>query len=145
MATVTAQLTSGTRVSLSNGRHQWLADEPPQANGTDTGPTPYELLLGALASCTCITLSLYAAHKGIVIDSMTASYDFARVHADDCKECDDDAKGFIDHISSRIRIDGTFDDAQRKRLAQIAERCPVHKTLTKGVVIADTVTFGSSS
>ena len=141
MANVTAQWASGTQVNISNGRHRWLADEPPQANGTDTGPNPYELLLGSLAACTCITLSLYATHKGIVLRSITASYDFNRIHAEDCKECDDEAKGFIDHVTSHISIEGDLDDAQRKRLAQIAERCPVHKTLAKGIVFSDNVRF----
>ncbi len=141
MANVTAQWASGTQVNISNGRHQWLADEPPQAKGTDTGPNPYELLLGSLAACTCITLSLYATHKGIVLRSITASYDFDRIHAEDCKECDDEAKGLIDHVTSHISIEGDLDDAQRKRLAQIAERCPVHKTLTKGIVFSDDVRF----
>jgi uncharacterized OsmC-like protein len=142
MTYVTAEWTSGLQVDLSNGRHEWRSDEPPQAKGTDTGPNPYELLLGSLAACTCITLSLYATYKGITLRSISASYEFDRVHADDCRECEDDAKGFIDRITSRIRIDGELDEAQKERLAQIAGRCPVHKTLRKGVVFGDNVTFG---
>ncbi len=141
MAQITAELASGTAVRLTNGRHQWLADEPPEIHGTDTGPNPYELLLGSLAACTCITLALYCRHKGIALDSVTATYDFDRIHARDCEECDEPKRGFIDRISSKVHIGGEFDDAQRKRLAQIVERCPVHKTLANGVMISDHATF----
>ena len=141
MSHITAQLSSGTAVHLSNGRHQWKADEPPQLNGTDTGPNPYELLLGSLAACTCITLALYCRHKGITLDSVTATYDISQIHAKDCEECDDPNKGFIDRIASQVQIAGDFDEAQRKRLSQIVERCPVHKTLAKGVAFSDNVSF----
>ncbi len=141
MAFITAELTSGTLVTISNGRHTWRADEPSDAGGTDVGPTPYELLLGALAACTCITLALYCRHKSIPLKSVSASYELERVHADDCEACDDPKRGFIDQVTSKIRIAGTFDDAQRERLAQIAERCPVHKTLTNGVRIEDRIEF----
>ncbi|MFQ5704036.1 MAG: OsmC family protein [Gemmatimonadales bacterium] len=144
MATITAELESGTRVSISNGRHSWSADEPPEVQGTDTGPNPYELLLGSLAACTCITLSLYSRHKGIALESVSASYDFDRVHADDCQDCDDDAAGMIDRIQSHVKIAGEFDDAQRKRLVQITQRCPVHKTLAAGVHMVDDVEFKRS-
>ena len=138
---ITATLTSGMAVSLSNGRHEWTADEPIALGGTDTGPNPYELLLASLAACTCITLSYYCQHKGIALESVSASYDFARVHADDCEDCDDPRTGFIDKITSHVRINGDFDDVQRKRLAEIVERCPVHKTLANGVAFSDNATF----
>lgn len=141
MTTITAELITGTRVEISNGRHSWRADEPPDAGGQDTGPTPYELLMGALAACTCITLALYARHKKIALKSVSASYDFDRIHADDCADCEDEAKGFIERIQSRIRITGDFDAAQRTRLAQVATRCPVHKTLANGLKISDDVQF----
>ncbi len=141
MAKIVAELTSGTQVRLSNGRHTWRADEPPEASGTDLGPTPYELLIGALAACTCITLALYCRHKGIPLKAVTATYDHDKVHADDCAECEDPKKGFIDRIESRVRIAGDFDEAQRKRLAQIVERCPVHKTLAAGVTMVDRAEF----
>ncbi len=141
MSHITAQLNSGTVVHLSNGRHQWKADEPLPLHGTDSGPNPYELLLSSLASCTCIALALYCRHKGIVLDSVTATYDISRIHAKDCEECDEPTKGFIDRIDSQVQIDGDFDEAQRKRLSQIVERCPVHKTLAKGVVFSEKVSF----
>ena len=139
MATITAGLTTGTVVHLSNGRHTWTADEPLDKGGTDLGPTPYELLLGALAACTCTTLALYARHKGITLTAVRTSYEYQRVHADDCEEWADAKKGFIDHITTHVEIEGDFDEAQRKRMAQVATRCPVHKTLERGVVFSDNV------
>ena len=141
MAHITATLTSGMAVRLSNGRHEWTADEPAKNGGTDTGPDPYELLLASLGACTCITISWYCQGKGLPLESVTASYDFSRVHAADCEDCDIPDKGFIDEITSDVRISGNFDDAQKKRLAQIAERCPVHKTLQRGIVFDDNATF----
>jgi putative redox protein len=142
MTQITAKLTSGTRVLLSNGRHEWQADEPPEVGGTDTGPNPYELLLGSLAACTCITLAMYCRHKGWSLESVRTMYEFGRVHAKDCEDCDDSAKGFIDKIDSQIKISGDFDAAQRKRLGEVAQRCPVHKTLANGAVMSDAMSFG---
>ena len=141
MARITARLEQGFAVKLSNGRHVWHADEPADAGGTDTGPNPYELLLGSLAACTCLTLALYCRHKGLKLDSVATTYDFSRIHAKDCEDCDIPEKGFIEKISTSVHIEGDFDDAQRKRLAEIAERCPVHKTLAHGVQFDDRVTF----
>ncbi len=145
MTRITAKLTSGMAVNVSNGRHDWNADEPPELGGTDTGPNPYELLLGSLAACTCVTLSWYCQYKKLPLHSVVTTYDFARVHAEDCKDCDLPDKGLIEKISSNIHIEGDFNDAQRKRLAQIAERCPVHKTLSRGVEFVDNTTFGQGS
>jgi putative redox protein len=141
MAQITAELTTGTQVTISDGRHTWRADEPPEAGGNDTGPTPYELLVGSLAACTLITLALYCRHKQIPLKAVTATYEHGRVHAKDCEECEDPKQGYIDRITSRVRIAGDFDEAQRKRLAQIVERCPVHKTLANGVTMADHTEF----
>ena len=144
MAQITAKLTSGMFVELSNGRHDWRADEPLSAGGTDAGPNPYELLLGSLAACTCITISWYCQHKKIPLKSVSTTYDFSRVHADDCKDCDIPDKGFIEKITSNVHIVGDFDEAQRKRLAQIAQRCPVHKTLAHGVKFEDNASFSEN-
>lgn len=141
MPRITAALTGKTEVTISNGRHTWRADEPVDKDGTDNGPTPYEMLLGSLAACTAITLSLYASHKGIELEAVEAEYEFDRVHADDCQDCEDEATGFIDRISSSVRFRGSFDDAQMKRLTQIVNRCPVHKTLQNRVHIVDRVEF----
>jgi len=141
MTQITATLTSGMAVTLSNGRHGWLGDEPIETGGSDTGPNPYALLLGSLAACTCVTLAWYCKHKGLPLKSVSASYDFSRVHADDCEDCDEPKKGLIEQITSNVHIEGDFDETQRKRLAQIAARCPVHKTLAQGIQIKDNATF----
>lgn len=141
MTIVTATLTSGMAVRLSNGRHEWAADEPVDAGGTDTGPNPYELLLASLGACTCITISWYCQHKGLPLKSVSAKYNFSRIHANDCKDCDIPDKGYIDKIASDVHITGDFDAAQKKRLAQIAERCPVHKTLAHGIMFEDKARF----
>jgi putative redox protein len=141
MSKVSARLTAGMQVEISNGRHSWAADEPADVGGTDTGPNPYELLLGGLAACICITIAMYCRHKGLTLRAIDASFAFSRIHADDCEHCDDDASGFLDHIESNVHISGDFDDGQKKRLAQIATRCPVHKTLANGVQFLDNATF----
>jgi putative redox protein len=141
MTTITAQLSSGTMVRLYNGRHEWTADEAPDAGGTDQGPNPYDLLLGSLAACTCITLALYCTYKGIALESVSATFAYERVHREDCEDCDDPTKGFIDRITSDVALQGDFTGAQRERLAQVATRCPVHKTLVNGMVIEEGVRF----
>ncbi len=141
MAFVTAVLREGTVVEMQARTFSWRGDEPLAAGGTDVGPTPYEILLGGLAACIAITLRLYANHKGISLAEVGVRLEFDRVHADDCLECDERADGWIDRIQSHVTIHGSFDEAQRARLAQVAERCPVHKTLANGVQIFDTVTF----
>jgi putative redox protein len=141
MAKITAELTTGTQVTISNGRHTWRADEPPDAGGNDTGPTPYDLLVGSLAACTLVTLALYCRHKQIPLKAVTATYEHGRIHAKDCEDCEDPKTGYIDRITSQVRIAGDFDQAQRTRLAQIVERCPVHKTLANGVSMVDQAEF----
>ena len=141
MAFVTAVLREGTVVEMQARTFSWRGDEPLAAGGTDVGPTPYEILLGGLAACIAITLRLYANHKEIPLAEVGVRLEFDRVHADDCLECDERADGWIDRIQSHVTIHGSFDEAQRARLTQVAERCPVHKTLANGVQIFDTVAF----
>lgn len=142
MASVTAELGTNFQVSITNGTHTWGADEPVDLGGDDTAPNPYDLLLGSLAACTTITLAFYAKRKGITLTSISAEYSFDRVHADDCHECDDDLSGMVDRVTSRIFIDGEFDDAMRQRLEEVAVRCPVHKTLAAGIHFEETVFAG---
>ncbi len=141
MAVITAELREGTQVSIRARQFAWLGDEPLVAGGTDTGPTPYEMLLGSLAACITATLRLYADHKGIDLAGVDVTLEFDRVHADDCVDCDQRKDGWIDRIQTEVTIRGTFNDAQRARLKQVAARCPVHKTLANGVEIFDSVTF----
>ena len=143
MAVVTGVLREGTQVTIRARDFTWLGDEPTSAGGTDTGPTPYEILLGALAACITTTLRLYSDHKGIPLEGVDVQLEYDRVHADDCVDCDERHDGWIDRIQTHVTLRGTFDEPQRKRLTQVTERCPVHKTLANGVHIVDSVAFES--
>ena len=132
---VEARLRGSLPVEIRARDFEWSGDEPEEKGGTDTSPTPYEQLLGSLASCTAITLQLYADYKGIELEGVDVETEFARVPAAP------PSTGRIEQITTRVTLHGHFDEAQRKRLAQIAQRCPVHKTLRKGLDIADTVLF----
>lgn len=143
MASIEANLTADYTVALSSDTgHRWTADEPQALGGDDLGPNPYELLLGSLAACTCITVSMFCRRKGWSLTSITARYTHDRVHAKDCEDCDDERSGYLDRVTSQITIDGDLDEAQRRRLTQVAESCPVHKTLAKGIHLVDDITFG---
>ena len=138
MASVSATLGSGYRVGITARGHTWTADEPVDKGGDDQGPNPYELLLGGLAACTCMTVRMYAERKDWPLESVTVVLTHDRVHADDCEECDDDVSGYIDRVRARIELIGDgLDDEQHDRLMEIAGRCPVRKTLTKGVTVVD--------
>ncbi len=142
MTTISADLVDGYRVEVTNGRHHWIADEPADLGGTDEGPNPYELLLGALSACTSITLAMFARRKGMTLDSISVRYEFDRVHADDCEHCDEDLTGFIDRVRSQIFVEGDFTEEERLRLADVARRCPVHRTLDQGVHFEEEVIVG---
>jgi putative redox protein len=142
MPTITADLVDGFVVTIHSDRHQWVADEPLDLGGTDTGPTPYELLLGSLAACTSITLSMYAKRKGIALDSISTRYHYERIHADDCEHCDDDLSGWLDHVTSEIFLEGQFSEEEATRMGEIAVRCPVHKTLANGITFTESVVVG---
>lgn len=110
--------------------HEWLADEPADVpEGHDRGPTPYDLLLGSLGACTAMTLRMYARHKELDLEDVTVRLSHERVHARDCEECET-AEGRIDRIEREIAVTGNLTDDQRRRLIEIAEKCPVHRTLT---------------
>lgn len=111
------------------GRHVLPADEPQSAGGNDTGPTPYDYLLAGLGACTSMTLRMYARHKQLPLEHVAVRLTHNKVHADDCAECEH-REGRIDLIERRITLRGDLTDEQRKRLLEIADRCPVHRTLT---------------
>ena len=116
------------------GRHVLHADEPSSHGGTDTGPSPYEYLLAGLGACTSMTLRMYANRKGWPLERVAVRLHHAKIHAVDCAECET-RTGRVDHIDREIEIDGPLDTAQRQRLLEIADKCPVHQTLTSENVI----------
>jgi putative redox protein len=124
---------SGLAQTIVAGNHHLRADEP-KPFGTDTGPSPYELLLASLGSCTSMTLHLYAKRKGWDLRHVTVRLEHSRIHAEDCVECDTKS-GFLDHIERRIELTGALDEGQKARLLEIAEHCPVHRTLKSEINI----------
>ncbi len=122
--------------TITNGRHQWTANEPESHGGADRGPTPYELLSGSLGACVAITVRLYADRKGWPLHRVVVDVSHDRVHADDCDDPDRNC-GRIDVFTQVVELRGDLDEAQRRRLAEIADRCPVHRTLS-GTISIDT-------
>ncbi len=116
------------------GRHRLLADEPVAAGGTDTGPDPYALLLSGLGACTAMTVRMYATRKQWPLERISVSLHHSRVHAADCDECET-KEGLVDRIDRAIALQGPLDAAQRARLMEIADKCPVHRTLTSEIDI----------
>ncbi len=117
------------------GRHRLRADEPESIpGGTDTGPTPYGLLLSALGACTAMTMRMYAERKQWPLEDVEITLKHEKIHARDCEDCET-ASGKIDQISRDITVSGPLDDTQRQRLREIADKCPVHKTLHSEVKI----------
>jgi putative redox protein len=126
---------SGTYTQqITVGHHQLAADEP-RPIGDDAGPTPYDLLLASLGACTSMTVRMYAERKGWPLEGVRVTLRHSRIHAEDCTDCET-TNGFVDHIDRDIELSGDLDDGQRQRLLQIADRCPVHQTLTSEVDIA---------
>ena len=125
---------AGFAQEIQAGRHRFLADEEVAAGGTDTGPGPYDLLLAALGACTSMTVAMYARRKGWPLERVTVQLRQAKIYAADCADCDTRA-GMLDHIERDIQFIGPITPEQRSRLLEIADKCPVHRTLTSEVVI----------
>lgn len=118
----------GFRTEVRLGRHDIIADEPRSVGGTDLGPTPYDLLSAALATCTSMTLRMYANHKGLNLESATVRVEHDKIHAEDCEDCES-GSGKIDEFRRTISLEGDLTDEVRNRMLEIADRCPVHRTL----------------
>jgi uncharacterized OsmC-like protein/fermentation-respiration switch protein FrsA (DUF1100 family) len=116
------------------GPHRLLADEPVSAGGEDSGPGPYDFVLAGLGACTSMTMRLYADRKSLPLERVTVTLRHSRIHAEDCAECETKA-GMLDQIDRIIAMEGDLDAEQRARLMDIADKCPVHRTLTSEVRI----------
>jgi putative redox protein len=124
----------GFAQEITVGDHLLLADEPIALGGGDTGPNPYDLLLAALGSCTSMTISMYARRKQWPLETVRVNLRHSRVHAADCADCET-KQGTLDHIEREVELTGPLDETQRARLLEIADKCPVHRTLTSEIAI----------
>ena len=124
---------SGLAQEIVSGVHRWRADEPPPY-GSGSGPSPYELLLSSLGACTSMTLRIYAQRKGIDLKNVTVRLRHYRIHAEDCRDCENKS-AFLERIDREIELTGELTESEKQRLLEIAERCPVHKTLKSGLDI----------
>jgi putative redox protein len=120
------------RQDVQAGRHQLVVDEPVEGGGNDAGPTPYDLLLAALGACTAMTLRIYARRKGWPLVDVEVRLRHDKIHARDCAECET-KEGRLDHVEREILLHGPLDQSQRTRLLEIANRCPVHRTLASEI------------
>jgi putative redox protein len=125
---------TGFRTDIVARHHRLTVDEPESVGGTDAGPTPYEYILTALASCTVMTMHAYARRKSWPLESATVFVRQGRSHERDCEECDTHTVG-IGKIERRIEMVGDLTDEQRKRILEIAERCPIKQTLSRGLIV----------
>jgi putative redox protein len=130
---------TGFAQTIVAGRHTLAADEPMSVGGSDTGPNPYDLFLAALGSCTSMTLAMYARRKNWPLESVTVRLRHAKIHAADCEACETE-DGRLDYVEREVELIGVLSDEQRARLLDIANKCPVHRTLTSEIHIETRLT-----
>jgi putative redox protein len=134
--TVTSLSNLQNEVQYGDG-HSFITDEPISAGGEDAGPDPYVLILSALGSCISMTTRLYAQRKNWPLEKVTVRLRQKRIHVRDCVECSTTEEGYVHRIERAVSFSGPLTDEQQARLQEIAHKCPVHKTLTSEIVIAE--------
>ena len=134
--TVVSQSNLQNEVRYGEGR-SFVIDEPQGLGGDGAGPDPYTLLLSALGGCISMTVTLYARRKGWPLKRVTVRLRQQRIHAKDCAECVQNTEGYVHRIERLVTVEGDLTDEQRARLQEIAHKCPVHKTITSEIVVAD--------
>jgi len=135
---VKAETEEGFLCEISAGKHSFIGDEPKSFGGTNLGPTPYDFLAAALGTCTAMTLNMYARRKKIPLVDVKVSVEHSRIHINDCDDCQkssENANSKVHLLSRTIELDGEITEAQRQRMLQIADLCPVHKTLENEIRI----------
>lgn len=119
---------------IAAGPHRLTGDEPESFGGSDTGPSPYDFLLAALGSCTSMTVGMYARKRNWPLERVTVWLRHSKIYAADCSECET-REGMLDRIERDVRFDGPLSAEQHSRLLEIANKCPVHRTLTSEIKI----------
>jgi uncharacterized OsmC-like protein len=125
---------AGFAQEITVGPHRLFSDEPKDAGGENAGPSPYELVAAALGACTSITLGMYARQKQWPLASVIVRLRHSKIHAKDCADCET-KEGMLDRIDREIELTGNLTEEQRTKLLEIADKCPVHRTLTRGMKI----------
>ncbi len=118
--------------------HSFVVDEPEESAGDGLGPNPYDLLLSALGACTAMTLIMYATRKKIPLESVSVELDHKRTYREDCEDCTEEEKR-LETITRRITVGGVLTEEQKDKLLEIANKCPVHRTISAKPVIEDTI------
>lgn len=121
--------------NISIGKHLLIADEPIASGGNDAGPSPYDFILAGLGACTSMTIRMYANLKKFPLKKVIVNLSIEKIYADDCQNCDNNNQAKIDHITRVIDLQGDLSKEQRARLLDIANKCPVHRTLTSKIMI----------
>ena len=137
MSEVTVTSLANLQNEVRYGDHTFITDEPISAGGEDAGPDPYVLLLSALGSCISMTTMLYARRKNWPLEKVSVRLRQKRIHARDCSECSRTEDGYVHRIERAVSFSGPLTNEQQTRLQEIAHKCPVHRTLTSEIVIAE--------
>lgn len=127
-------LTGRYTQSMRSGRHELVADEPENVGGNDNGPGPYEYVLMGLGACTSMTIRMYAERKQLPLKKVRVRLGHRKIHVEDCNDCET-REGKVDEITREIILEGDLTEEQRQKLLEIANRCPVHRTLTSEIKV----------